>query len=113
MARRIVDDLIAKLEKLELVFRNKTLSVGDLAHKSLAATVATIRGKNQELEEAKTLVRRLVNEVNAAVAEGRQIHTRGLSGIRAAFGPDSSEYEQAGGVRSSERKKRTTKKKAE
>lgn len=112
MARKTVDNLIAKLQKLELVFRNKTFSVGDLTDQSLAATVASIRGTSRELEEAKTLVRRLVNQVNAEIAAGQQIQTRGLSGIRAAFGPNSSEYEQAGGVRSSERKKRTTKKKA-
>ena len=35
--------------------------------------------------------------------------TRALSGIRGFFGPDSDEYEQAGGTRKSERRKPTRK----
>jgi hypothetical protein len=31
--------------------------------------------------------------------------TRARSGFRAVYGPDSTQYEQAGGTRSSERKK--------
>ena len=41
-----------------------------------------------------------------------QLTTRARSGIRGFFGPDSDEYEQAGGTRTSERKKPTRKVKA-
>ncbi len=34
----------------------------------------------------------------------QEMHTRALSGIRGYFGPDSPQYDQAGGVRRSERK---------
>ncbi|MBD0369930.1 MAG: hypothetical protein ICV60_03685 [Pyrinomonadaceae bacterium] len=37
------------------------------------------------------------------------INTRALSGYRAIYGPNSSQYEQAGGTRSSERKRPTKK----
>lgn len=40
---------------------------------------------------------------SAGVLNG--LNTRALSAIRGIFGPDSTEYEQAGGTRTSERKK--------
>lgn len=106
MARKTVDDLVAELEKILRVFRAKApFAVGDITEQSLGTTISGLRGKSTELENAKTLVARLVNELNADLANAGQVQTRGLSGIRAAFGPDSSEYEEAGGVRTSERKK--------
>jgi hypothetical protein len=47
-----------------------------------------------------------------AAAKRRELTTRALSGIRGYFGPDSDEYEQAGGTRTSERKKPVRKPKA-
>jgi hypothetical protein len=106
MARKTVDDLIADLEKILRVFeKNPEFKVGDITAQSLGATIQGLRAKSQELENAKTLATRLVNELDDQVGGGRQVQTRGLSGIRAGFGPDSSEYEEAGGVRTSERKK--------
>lgn len=106
MARKTVDDLIAELEKILRVFRSKTpFAVGDISEQTLGTTITALGAKSRELEDAKTLVSRLVNELNDQLTNAGQIQTRGLSGIRAAFGPDSSEYEEAGGVRTSERKK--------
>ena len=51
----------------------------------------------------------LINERNAKNATLTELTTRSLSGIRGYFGPDSNEYEQAGGTRTSERKKPTRK----
>jgi hypothetical protein len=51
----------------------------------------------------------LQNELDAAEAQLRGKNARMLSAAEAQFGPDSSKYEQAGGTRTSERK-RTTKK---
>lgn len=110
MPRKTIDDVIADLEKIFSVFSSKTnFTVGEITTQSLGATIQGLRAKNTELENAKALAARLVNEITAGLAEAAQVQTRGLSGIRAAFGPDSSEYEQAGGVRTSERKTRATK----
>jgi hypothetical protein len=113
MARKTVDDVIADLESLVRVWKGKVdFKVGDIDTLKLETTISSLRTKSTGLEDAKTLVTRLVNEVNTALAEALQIQTRGLSGVRAGFGPDSSEYEQAGGIRASERKKPVAKKKA-
>lgn len=112
MPRKTIDDVIADLEKILSVFSSKppTFSVGDITATSLTATISSLRAKNAELENAKALAARLVNEITADLTAAGQVQTRGLSGIRAAFGPDSNEYEQAGGIRASERKKTGPKK---
>jgi hypothetical protein len=47
----------------------------------------------------------LLNEVDAAESELRGKNARMLSAAEAQYGPDSSQYEQAGGTRQSERKR--------
>ncbi|HEY6231981.1 MAG TPA: hypothetical protein VIW64_12025 [Pyrinomonadaceae bacterium] len=47
----------------------------------------------------------LQNEVDTAELALREKNTRLLSAAEAHYGPDSSEYEQAGGTRRSERKR--------
>jgi hypothetical protein len=112
MARQTVDDLIAELQRILLVFKKKSFKIGDLDESKLDGSITGLRGKSEELEETKVLLTNLVNQLNALIGEGQDMKTRGLSGIRAAFGSDSTEYEEAGGVRKSERKKAGPKKKA-
>jgi hypothetical protein len=45
------------------------------------------------------------NRFKAEVAKLRDWNERMLSGVGSAYGKDSSEYEKAGGVRKSEKKK--------
>ena len=52
----------------------------------------------------------LANGLTAQEAALAEYHNRMLSGVAARFGKDSSEYEAAGGVRKSERKKPIRKK---
>ncbi len=49
----------------------------------------------------------LQNSLDAAETSLRDKNKRILSAVEAQFGPDSSEYEQAGGTRQSERKRPT------
>lgn len=90
--------------------KNQSLSFGDeLTYKGvgddcdkLTTLISDIDQKEIELEtlrKARTDLARLLCEKASRVK----------SGIRAVFGPDSSEFELAGGVRSSERKKRVRK----
>lgn len=51
----------------------------------------------------------LQNEIEADELNLRITSTRMLSAVEAQYGPDSSEYEQAGGKRRSERKRPTKK----
>ncbi|CAG0970667.1 hypothetical protein ANRL3_01479 [Anaerolineae bacterium] len=73
----------------------------------------TAMGAAQTADDAVESMRRqldaLINQRNAHNATLTELTTRALSGIRGFFGPDSNEYEQAGGTRKSERKKPTRK----
>jgi hypothetical protein len=47
----------------------------------------------------------LYNKFQAEITKLKDWNERMLAGVATAYGKDSSEYEQAGGVRKSERKK--------
>lgn len=52
------------------------------------------------------------NDVAAAEQNVRDYSARMLAGVAATYGKDSSQYEQSGGTRTSERKRTVTKKSA-
>jgi len=57
-----------------------------------------------------TLLDRLANDLEAGEAQLRDKNKRMLAATGALYGPDSNEYEAAGGTRASERKPNTRKK---
>jgi hypothetical protein len=63
---------------------------------------------NKALKAADDALNELVRHEKLA----SEWSARALNGVKFKFGPDSSQYEQAGGVRSSERKKPVRKPKA-
>lgn len=56
-----------------------------------------------------SLLDRLQNDIDAGEAQLRDKNKRMLAATGALYGPDSSEYETAGGTRSSDRKRSTKK----
>lgn len=114
MARtKTIDDILAEMEKVIRVWKTRpTFSLGADVTIGTTETLATdIRAKRDATEATRTTLTAQVNEQNAAAELGWEVVTRIRSGLGAAFGKDSSEYEQAGGTRSSERKKAKPKKK--
>jgi hypothetical protein len=65
---------------------------------SLRRTVDDYNSMLSQLDEK-------LNQIDAAEKVVRDLSGRMLAGVAARFGKDSSEYEQAGGVRDSERKR--------
>ncbi len=65
----------------------------------------------QQIDISRNALTKLVDDKDDAAGDLSNLNTRALSAIRGIFGPDSAQYDQAGGVRTSERKKavRTTK----
>jgi hypothetical protein len=88
---------------------NPTFTLGEVTLQSLQAKVATVRQKRDQLESLRMQVTSLTNELNEGVKDLASINTRAKSGVRATYGPNSTQYEQIGGVRQSERKKPTRK----
>ena len=89
---------------------NPTFSMGELTLPNVKAKIDDLRAKDKAVDDARTVLSRLIDEANDACAEIEQIVTRGRSGIRATFGPNSPQYAQVGGTRSSERKPSRSKK---
>lgn len=73
------------------------------------ATISAFDQKLKSYNEAVAALDDLQNGVEADEDNLREMNKRILSAVEAQYGPDSSEYEQAGGTRVSERKKPTPK----
>lgn len=100
------DEIIASAEKIERVWdANPTFMLGELTREKFKAAREALRDSRAQLEEAKRQVTSLTNTTNEQAGSVLDNITRALSGLRAVFGPDSTQYEEAGGTRSSEVKR--------
>ena len=106
MASRSIPKLIDEALKLKEVLESigKPLpggvSVGNL--ENLITELQTISAK---VDSVKAQLTKLVNEKGSASKNLGAFITKAKLAIKVEFGPDSSEYEMAGGIRASERKK--------
>ena len=73
--------------------------------KDYQATVKTVEDLNTQIDDLRSNLGGLMNDRDDAAITLNGLNTRALSAVRGIFGPDSTEYEQAGGTRTSERKK--------
>ncbi len=89
---------------------NPTFSMGDVTLANLQSKITSLRQKRDQAETLRTQLTALTNELNEQTNEMATIITRARSGFRATYGPDSTQYEQAGGTRASERKRPKSKK---
>lgn len=64
-----------------------------------------LSGKLDSYNEMNASLDGVLNEIKQAEANMRSMNTRMLAATEAHYGPDSSEYEQVGGTRTSERKR--------
>jgi hypothetical protein len=100
------DSVIASGEQIARVWQeNPTFTLGEVTLVSLQGKITALRQKHDQAETLRTQLTALKNELSELTAEMASINTRALSGYRATYGPNSSQYEQAGGTRSSERKR--------
>jgi hypothetical protein len=72
---------------------------------SYEADITALGTKLDGYNEKLSALDSLQNELDTAETALREKNTRILSAAEAHYGPDSSEYEQAGGTRRSERKR--------
>lgn len=107
-----IDTILAEAEQIVRVWEaNPDFSMGELTLVDLKALISQLRASRTTLEETRTLQTQLVNTVNDKGRDLRKITSRARSGFRATYGPDSSQYEQAGSKRESEKKPRKSSKK--
>ena len=96
-AQTRVDGLAAIDPKLDL---GETISVAE-GNTRVAAAAKTLSDYNKTLNAADDLL----NQLKKHEAELSAWNARALNGVKFKYGADSSQYEMAGGVRQSERKK--------
>jgi uncharacterized coiled-coil protein SlyX len=106
------DSVLTDSEQIARVWTdNPTFALGEITLAKLQTKITDARQKHDQIETLRTQLAALTNELTAQTKELATINTRARSGFRAFFGPDSTQYEQAGGTRASERKRPASKKK--
>jgi len=114
MARgKSIDEVLADAEKLLRVWAdNPEFALSGVTLVSLQAMVDDLRAKRTQVETTRTQLTKEVNDANDSADAVNAIVTRGRASGRGYFGPNSSQYEQLGGTRTSEKKPRKSGKKS-
>lgn len=100
-----LDEVIASAERIVRVWEaNPTFSLGELTLATFKAELTALLALRAQTEEARRQLTGLINSTNEKAGKVNENVTRALSGVRAVFGPDSTQYDEAGGTRSSERR---------
>ncbi|MBI3416631.1 MAG: hypothetical protein HY043_15165 [Verrucomicrobia bacterium] len=111
MATKVSPDLaLNDAAGIEKVWKaNPTMTLGKDDQK---VTIADFQAVKQDLSDRNEAIEELRHQLNGLLDQRDDValklngyNTRALSAIRGIFGPDSPEYDQAGGTRTSERKK--------
>ncbi len=101
-----IDTLLSEAEQIARVWAdNPTFAMGDITLAQFQTMITETRAQSDKTEDLRTQLTAAVNESSSKVDAIGTAITRARSGFRAFFGPDSSQYEQAGGTRTSERKR--------
>lgn len=84
---------------------NPTFSVQAFEKTDVEASVTKVEALEAEIADLQSRLSGLIDERNNELAALNQFATRFKSAVRGVFGPDSVEYGQVGGTRTSERKR--------
>lgn len=83
---------------------NPTFQLNDITQKGFGDLQAAATQLSETVESRRTELQGMINQRDDTVKALRAAIGRARNSIRGFFGPDSSQYDQAGGKRSSERK---------
>ena len=110
MATKIpADKALTDATGIEKVWKaNTDLKLGKaadtIALADYQASIKAVNDLNTQIEDLRHQLNGLLDDRDDAALTLSGYNTRALSAIRGIFGPDSAEYDQAGGTRTSERK---------
>ena len=100
-----IDSVLVDCGRIERVWAdNPTFTLGEVTLQGLQGKIAEAQQKRDQLEALRMQMTALTNDLNNKTADLAAIRTRALSGLRAVFGPNSTQYELGGGTPPSERK---------
>jgi len=107
MAKKLYPTDTLKQARSILIVWNQidpVLTFGPLSAEDLSEEVANVQALQNKIIHLKTELLSLRNERDSACVDLWSKVKRARSGFKVIFGDDSSEYEMAGGTRSSDRK---------
>jgi len=105
-AKYPIDRVLASANKILNTWSNHPeFMLGDITQESFLQTRTKLEELTASVDSVRTELTGLLNERDDQVLALQELITRARSGFRAIFGPDSKQYEQVGGTRSSERKR--------
>ena len=84
---------------------NADFKMGDVTAAKFTSACDALRDSHNEVEAKKLELTALVNERESAANTVRDLAVRARSGFKSVYGTDSTQYEQAGGTRKSDRKR--------
>ena len=103
---RRIENTLAEAEQIARVWgENTAFAMGDVTLAQLKTMIEELRTRSRATEDIRTQLTAAINEANGRAEALNGIVTRARSGFRAFFGPDSTQYEQVGGTRLSDRKR--------
>ncbi len=104
--KRVSPHLVKAEERVKkMAVVNAKLEVGGLTLENYESTVAGARSLLDQYNALLTQADMLSDQFDAAEATVKDWNERMLAGVGVKYGKDSPEYEAAGGVRKSERKR--------
>lgn len=113
MAKVVIDTVLEDAATIAKVWTdNPNFGLGDIKLADFQAALAAAQAATKQAEEKRIELVALMDVRDDKVKALSDLITRARSGFRAIYGPDSPQYEQAGGTRRSERKKPVRKPKA-
>ena len=92
---------------------NPDFKMGEVTLAKFTQAVTDLGETLEEITDKEQEVKGLANSRDDQAKTLAEWNTRARSGIRSVFGPDSTEYEKAGGTRKSERRKAVRKLKSD
>ena len=100
------EEVITKSTKiLEAMKANPDMKMKDVSMQSIQADCATLSTTMQQMAALEVQLTPLRNQRIDLINRLTDSNSRALAGFKSFYGPDSSQYESAGGTRKSERKK--------
>jgi hypothetical protein len=103
---KAIDTVLAEAEQIARVWgENTDFALSGVTLKQFQTMVADLRTQSDKTEDLRTQLTASSNDTNTKALAVGDIVTRARGGFRAFFGPDSNQYEQAGGTRKSDRKR--------
>lgn len=106
-----MDSVLNECERIARVWAdNPTFTLGEVTLQSLQALIDEARQQREHVENLRMQLTGQTNDLGIKAAKLAAIRTRALSGFRATYGPNSKQYEQAGGTPPTERKRPSRKK---